>query len=111
MGKEYIRCRCCFAQKPAEGPCPRCGCDETTKNAPNQLQIGTVLQEQYQIGRVLGQGGFGITYHGWDLYLDIPVAIKEYFPGGMVMRETSVTMAVSDISGDGSTSSTTGSGL
>lgn len=103
MGNEKIRCRCCFAMKDAEGVCPRCGCDDTIQNAPHQLQIGTVLKEQYQIGRVLGQGGFGITYHGWDLYLDIPVAIKEYYPNGMVMREAPMTMAVSDISGgDGS---------
>lgn len=103
LGNNQVRCACCFGRKPAGEVCPRCGCDDTTQNAPHQLQIGTVLKEQYQIGRVLGQGGFGITYHGWDLYLDIPVAIKEYYPNGMVMREAPMTMAVSDISGgDGS---------
>ena len=103
LGNDQVRCACCFGWKPAGGVCPRCGCDETTQNAPHQLPVGTVLKEQYQIGRVLGQGGFGITYHGWDLYLDIPVAIKEYYPNGMVMRETGVTMAVADISGDDGT--------
>ena len=100
LGNNQVRCACCFGWKTAGEVCPRCGCDETTQNAPHQLPIGTVLKEQYQIGKVLGQGGFGITYHGWDLYLDIPVAIKEYYPNGMVMRETGVTMAVADISGD-----------
>ena len=85
----------------APGPvCEHCGFEETMCNAPHQLQIGTVLKEQYQIGKVLGQGGFGITYLGWDLYLDIPVAIKEYYPAGTVMREASVTMNVTDMTGD-----------
>lgn len=85
--------------KPASENCPHCGGSAATQNAPHQLPIGTVLKEQYQIGRVLGQGGFGITYLGWDIYLDIPVAIKEYYPSGMVMRESSSTMSVFDVSG------------
>ena len=100
MAMEYIRCSSCFCSKPEEGPCPRCGADETAKNASHQLQIGTVLKEQYRIGKVLGQGGFGITYLGWDMYLDIPVAIKEYYPNGTVMREATVTMEVTDVTGD-----------
>ena len=100
MGETNVRCPGCFAWKTEGELCPRCGDDGTRTNAPHQLQIGTVLKEQYRIGRVLGQGGFGITYLGWDLYLDIPVAVKEYYPGGMVMREATVTMNVSDVSGD-----------
>lgn len=80
--------------------CAHCGYDETVQNEMHQLAAGTVLKEQYLIGRVLGQGGFGITYLGWDLYLDIPVAIKEYFPSGTVMRETSVSMEVVSYSGE-----------
>ena len=97
---ERKRCPACLKLNTAEGACPHCGYDGTTGNASHQLQIGTVLKEQYLVGRVLGQGGFGITYLGWDLYLDIPVAIKEYYPSGMVMREATATMNVSDISGD-----------
>jgi len=43
--------------------------------------------ENYQIRRVLGVGGFGITYQAHDLNLDCPVAIKEYFPHGLAVRE------------------------
>jgi len=80
--------------------CPHCGYDNSQPNAPHQLCAGTVLREQYLVGKVLGQGGFGITYLGWDLYLDMPVAIKEYYPMGMVMREATVTMNVTDVTGD-----------
>ena len=43
--------------------------------------------ENYQIQRVLGVGGFGITYQAHDINLDCPVAIKEYFPHGLAVRE------------------------
>ena len=100
MAELNNRCGCCFAPKSGSGVCPRCGCDAQMRNAAHQLPIGTVLKEQYQIGKVLGQGGFGITYLGWDLYLDTPVAVKEYYPGGMVMREAAITLNVTDTSGD-----------
>ncbi|MDO5112697.1 MAG: leucine-rich repeat protein, partial [Clostridia bacterium] len=41
----------------------------------------------YLIGRALGQGGFGITYIAMDLNLEIRVAIKEYYPEGLVSRD------------------------
>lgn len=45
------------------------------------LQIGALLRGgTYRIDRVLGQGGFGITYLATDLSLDKHVAIKEFFP-------------------------------
>ena len=47
---------------------------------------GTVLQNRYLLGRVLGQGGFGITYIGYDNTLDARVAIKEYYPGDIAQR-------------------------
>ena len=36
--------------------------------------------QEYEIARVLGAGGFGITYLANDTKLDGPVALKEYFP-------------------------------
>lgn len=97
---ERKRCYGCMNLKSNRSVCEFCGYDETMQNEIHQLPAGTVLKEQYLIGKVLGQGGFGITYLGWDLYLDIPVAIKEYFPGGTVMRETFVSLEVVSYSGD-----------
>ncbi|BCM91096.1 serine/threonine-protein kinase Pkn1 [Abditibacteriota bacterium] len=47
------------------------------------LPPGTKLNNNsFSIGRVLGQGGFGITYKGNDINLARLVAIKELFPEG-----------------------------
>ena len=45
----------------------------------NALPRGHRLQE-YELVRVLGMGGFGMTYLGFDHNLDKAVAIKEYLP-------------------------------
>ena len=81
------RCYGCMNMRSAQGyVCEHCGYDERTGNLPTQLAPGTVLQNQYLVGKVLGQGGFGITYMGWDISLNTPVAIKEYYPTGFVSR-------------------------
>lgn len=46
------------------------------------MEPGTILSERYRIESVLGRGGFGITYKGYDLKLNMPVAIKEYAISG-----------------------------
>lgn len=99
---EEKRCYGCMKPKISSPVCEHCGFDEAAQNAAHQLPMGTVLKEQYLIGRVLGQGGFGITYLGWDLYLEIPVAIKEYFPNGLVMRENTLSNEVASCGGDAS---------
>ena len=87
--------RCYGCMNIMTGPvCQHCGYDGTARNAPHQLPAGTVLRDQYLVGRALGQGGFGITYLGWDLYLDTPIAIKEYFPNGFVSRDNSQTVNI-----------------
>lgn len=61
----------------------------------NQLQVGTVLNEKYRVVKVLGDGGFGITYLVWDLNMKVQAAIKEYFPIHLVSRDTAYNNAVS----------------
>lgn len=90
---EKRRCAGCM-NVTQEYICEHCGSPGNLNNEPHQLPVGTVLRGQYMVGRVLGQGGFGITYLGWDAYLEAPVAIKEYYPSYMVGRDHSVTRNV-----------------
>src|SRR5262249_14552076 len=58
------------------------------------LLPGTKLQGgTFSLGKVLGQGGFGITYLGSDVRLRRPVAIKEFFPEGCSRRNNTVQAA------------------
>ena len=47
----------------------------------------------YRIERVLGQGGFGITYLATDTNLDHLVALKEYLPSSLVRRAPDKTIS------------------
>jgi len=51
----------------------------------NALQMGSMLLE-YRLVSVLGAGGFGMTYLGWDTNLEKHVAIKEYLPTDLAVR-------------------------
>ena len=85
---ELNLCYSCMKEKGVSGPCPHCGFDESAyEPAPHHLPPGTILYGKYLIGRVLGEGGFGITYVGWDLNLEMKVAVKEYYPNGFVSRD------------------------
>ena len=56
------------------------------------LPRGTSIGD-FEFHRVLGHGGFGLTYLGWNLSLDIPVAIKEYLPSDLAVREADLSVA------------------
>ncbi|RVU44472.1 serine/threonine protein kinase [Rubrivivax rivuli] len=58
---------------------------------PRQLPLALALApgfrlHEYRIERVLGQGGFGITYLATDVHLNSQVAIKEYLPEEIAFR-------------------------
>jgi C-terminal peptidase prc len=81
------RCPGCFSDTGGASPCPRCGFDPSAPGPVSALTPGTVLHEQFVIGRVLGKpGGFGITYLALDRALATRVAIKEYLPRDLALR-------------------------
>ena len=95
--KHPCLCYNCFQEKPeGEGPCPYCGFDlaENERKFPVALRAGTVLNGRYIIGRVLGQGGFGITYLALDTQLNAKVAIKEFMPSDIATRTDGATVSV-----------------
>ena len=73
-------------------PCPKCGhILGQAREVTHQLKPYTILQGKYLVGDVLGEGGFGITYIGLDLNLEMKVAIKEFYPNGYATRESAST--------------------
>src|SRR4051812_29670896 len=60
-------------------------------NLRGVLPAGTSLRG-YELKSILGQGAFGITYRGRDLTLDREVAIKEYLPTSLALREGRTTV-------------------
>lgn len=54
--------------------------------AADALKNGTVLNDRYVTSRVIGSGGFGITYLAYDTADEKRVAIKEYYPKGVAIR-------------------------
>ena len=64
----------------AQGSCSFCGYREIKGREPRALPAGEWLENRYLTGRVLGVGGFGITYLDYDQKRMIRCAVKEYFP-------------------------------
>lgn len=83
-------CFGCMRQiEDTENECPFCGFSNEgykKKISDRVLRPETILAGRYLIGKVLGEGGFGITYLAYDLQEEITVAIKEYFPNGLANR-------------------------
>ncbi len=75
----------------SKGRCPECGfsiSDYNQMRSDRALPPMTILAGKYLLGKVLGEGGFGITYLAWDLNREEKIAIKECFPVGLVYRDT-----------------------
>lgn len=86
---EKFYCSRCMHEMEDEGICPHCGYDPNQTAGRSVLEEGTLLQNgRYQLGAVIGMGGFGITYAAWDYTLSQPVAVKEYFLQNICQRDT-----------------------
>lgn len=89
-----MRCMGCMEEiSEKEEVCKYCGYrkDEDVKEA-YYLLPGKVVGGKYIVGKVLGYGGFGVTYIGWDNVLNRKVAIKEYLPSDFATRSYGTKM-------------------
>lgn len=69
--------------------CPACGFNPADSVFdPLTLAPGSILMNRYVVGRVIGKGGFGITYLAYDALTRKKIAVKEYFPYGLAQRTT-----------------------
>lgn len=85
---QYNICPNCFNQ--LTGPVCRCGFDPAKqKRYSGVLPQFFILNGRYMVGRVLGKGGFGVTYKAKDLATNQIYAVKEYMPAEHSSRNTS----------------------
>lgn len=78
---QYDSCTNCFMPLNGNTVCSNCGHDKSTERKyPGTLPAFTILNNKYLVGRVLGKGGFGITYNALDFSDNSICAIKEYMP-------------------------------
>lgn len=70
--------------------CPHCGQRTEVQVVPHHLRQGTILNNKYLVGDAIGEGGFGITYVGFDLNLELKIAIKEFYPNGYANRNNTL---------------------
>ena len=100
MNRKIVCHKCKTFLSPGSSYCTQCGSkiteadyvsEDSVLSNPVYLKQGTVLSNKYRINDVIGQGGFGITYDGTDIKLDMHVAVKEYFPNTIASRHTSIS--------------------
>ncbi len=85
--KEIYKCPNCFQGDIQSGKCTACGY-ERKDDKENCLRLPEmyILENRYIIGRILGNGGFGITYKAFDILNQCYCAVKEFVPLGVVKR-------------------------
>lgn len=82
-------CIYCMSGTVTGGVCTYCkraagnGADRPAQTLPARFML---CGRQYYLGKVLGNGGFGITYLAWDQKNNRKVAVKEFFPRHLAVR-------------------------
>lgn len=95
MNVNSICMNCMQEMLDENGRCAACGVTENEiKTSNRHLAFRTIIKGKYLIGKVIGEGGFGITYLGYDLDLNARVAIKEYCPRDYAGRDVTDLVSV-----------------
>ncbi|MCC8082326.1 MAG: FHA domain-containing serine/threonine-protein kinase [Lachnospiraceae bacterium] len=89
MNLQYL-CTNCLNGTLQNGICTSCHkhAGDTAPRKPNTLPDRYMLGSRYYLGRVIGKGGFGITYMAWDRERRERVIVKELYPSQDVTRDS-----------------------
>ena len=95
MDLQYL-CTNCLTGTVRNGTCTYChkSVNEASKQPANALPVRYMLGSQYYLGKVIGNGGFGITYLAWDCIEQRRVIVKELYPRQDVQRDPASKMVV-----------------
>ena len=84
---EHLCPGCMHQRKYLSQSCPNCGYPNHQIHATGALPPLTILSGRYLLGCPVGKGGFGITYIAMDLPKEEIVAVKEFFPAELAIRD------------------------
>lgn len=84
---EHLCPGCMHQRKYLSQSCPNCGYPNRQIHATGALPPLTILSGRYLLGCPVGKGGFGITYIAMDLPKEEIVAVKEFFPAELAIRD------------------------
>lgn len=95
MDLQYL-CTNCLIGTVRNGTCTYChkSVHEALKHPANALPARYMLGAQYYLGKVIGNGGFGITYLAWDCIEQRRVIVKELYPRQDVQRDQATGMVL-----------------
>ncbi len=99
LNGQYLCEKCFLPLTQQDEVCPHCKPGSNVELYLSALPEKTILQGRYIVGKVLGKGGFGVTYLCYDSKLEKRVAIKEYLPDSLIHRNSGET-EVSFFSGE-----------
>ncbi len=98
MNYDKLCIYCMKEKEEKESVCPHCGHTAADYRGNGyELPPFTVLNGRYLLGRMIGAGGFGITYIAMDLVLERRVAVKEFFMQDAMYRTQAAAVTVSTI--------------
>ncbi len=86
MGERKLCYGCMEFKSNAETVCHNCGYAEGSPYDTNYIAPGTVLNERYAVGVMLGHNSEGATYIGYNKSIGCKVLIREYMPQGLCVR-------------------------
>lgn len=95
MDERKERCICCMEEKQPGAVCAHCGFSGENRGQAPYLNLGTVLQNRYLVGKVQSFNGEGASYLAYDQAENSKILLREFFPQTVAFREDDgVTVSV-----------------